>query len=70
MRTKISLPPGRWRRARPKVAGLYLSRQKPSERPSVTWFDPRVDQDALAKAETYPLWIPWAIADPEWFYCD
>lgn len=34
----------------------------------MTWFDPRLDQDALAKAETYPLWIPWAIADPEWFY--
>lgn len=35
---------------------------------ALTEFDPRADEDALAKAETYPLWIPRAIADPEWFY--
>ena len=69
MRTRIPLPAGRWLRARPRVAGLYFSRQTPSERPTVTWFDPRVDEDSIARQSTIPLSIPWALADPEWFYC-
>jgi hypothetical protein len=40
----------------------------PDARLIVTYFDP--SNDRIAALARVPIEVPWAIADPEWFYCD
>jgi hypothetical protein len=66
----LPLPPGRWLRTRPKSAGVYLRRYSRTERPIVSFFDPREDYEPSSYDFTHPAAVPWSIADPEWYYCD
>ena len=71
MPDQLPLPPGRWLRRRPQAKGVYVARYRLSDRPMVAYFDPAGDGDARFVWNGDDPHAPtWAIADPEWYYCD